>query len=163
MQPSGLRLCRKGVTAPLCSYGSQANVLLLISVGAGTGHHTEACVCSCQRAALLRDQPLRCFKAASRLAIVNRKEINWVPAGQLLHSVSVSLCCRQLVPGPHCRLSKKILSPCPAVPSLSVPHGFSSFPRKAQGQGSAGPGPILPDAEHPLGHLKAASWKLWIS
>lgn len=38
MQPSGLRLCSEGVTAPLCSYGSRANALPLISVRAGMGH-----------------------------------------------------------------------------------------------------------------------------
>lgn len=103
------------------------------------GHdiHVEPCVCSCQRAAPLRDQPLWFFKAASRLATVNRKEINWVPTGQLLLTVSLLLCCRQLVPGPRCRLSdrNRITLPCSPLPA-----SFSPFPRKAQGQGSAGSG-----------------------
>lgn len=112
------------------------------------------CVCSCQRAALLRDQPPWCFKAASRLATVNRKEINWVPTGQLLRSVSVSLCCGQLVPGPRCRLSEGNRITLPGGPLPASPAVFPFSIGRLEGREVQTQGPILPDAEHPLGRLK---------
>lgn len=53
------------------------------------------------------------------------------------------LCC--CVAGSWCLVlaadcPRGIISPCPAVPSLPGPRNFSPFPRKVQGQGSAGSG-----------------------
>ena len=70
----------------------------------------------------------------------------------------------QPVPSPCCRLSERnhIALPCsplPASPSQFFPLSLGRLKgREVQAQGL-----ILPDAEHLLGHLKPASWKLWIS
>lgn len=159
MQPSSCRLCRKGGTAPLCSYGSQANVLALISVRPGMGHlYGALCLqlpkgCPATRAASV------CCKAARVWQQVTGGKLTGSPQGS---SFPTFLCpCAEgswyLLLAAGCRRgiteSMGITSPCPAVPPCQ-PRAVLPFPW----EGSRARCLILPNAEHPPGH-----WELWLS
>lgn len=130
------------------------NALLLIPVGARMGHPCTALLLHLTRAAPLQEQPLQCFKAVWCVAAVNGEEMTWVAPGPC----PCGRACAMLQAGPAWSWLWIVQEESHRLALLSPPCQISPLPRKAQGQGSAGSGADpAPTAEHPLGHLKAAS------
>lgn len=75
--PRSSRLCRE----ELRPRSAPTNALLLIPVGAGTGHPCGALPLPLHRAAPLQEQPLQFFKAVSCVAAVNGEEMTWLAPG----------------------------------------------------------------------------------
>lgn len=114
--PSGWRFCRDGVTALLCSYTCSS------ADPCGSADGTSAwALCLCTFPGLPH-----CKSSLSMAAL----------QGCACVALPVP-CCRQGLPGPGCRLSKRnrVASPCSPLPVR-----FPFFSRKGQGQGSASSG-----------------------
>lgn len=159
MQPSSCRLCKKGGTAPLCSYGSQANVLPLISVRPGMGHLYGALCLQLPKGCPARRAAPVCCKAARVWQQVTGGKLIGSPQGS---SFPTCLCpCAEgswyLVLAAGCwrgiTESMGITSPGPAVPPCQPRAVFPLSLGRLTGSVSH-----PAHAEHPPGH-----WELWLS